>query len=166
MEQLIGRLTELLDAETVIYEEILKLSKSKTDNIVEGKISELEEKVKFEQGLVAQIIKLETEREKIVGDVAGRLNLDEKTLTISKLIKKLEKDKKTKLEESYKRITKTLEELKNVNDLNSKLIKNSLDYIEFSVNLISNASNFGSNNYGGSGKPQEGHKKNLFDLKL
>jgi len=43
-------------------------------------------------------------------------------------------------------MTSIIEEIKNINEVNSRLIKNSIDFIDFSINILTSA-NLGGNNY-------------------
>lgn len=162
---LINKLIEILDKEAELYNDILKLSNNKTDIIVEGKVSELESMVKVEQTLVLQIAKLEDVREELVNAAADQLELNKQDLTISELYKHVEGELADKLNECRNRIAAVMDELKNTNILNARLIKNSLEYIDFSLNLLS-AADSGTNNYGNTGVVNDGKKKSFFDIKL
>lgn len=163
--QMINELINVLDQENRVYDSILKISKSKTNIIVEGKVSELENIVKLEQSLVLQMGRLEDMREKLVEKVAAQLNVKPADITISELMKHIKSDQAHKLKACQDTLNTTISELKNANDLNSKLIKNSLDFINFSINLVATV-DAGSNNYGHTGQVNDGKKKTFFDMKL
>lgn len=161
----LNELMDVLEKETALYEDILKISRNKTRVVVEGKIQELDSIVKVEQNIVLQIGRLEDKREELVARIRTELGLDSEQITISEIVKHVPEEQAVSLKASQEKMVNTLGELKNVNDLNSKLIRNSLDYIDFSVNLIS-AADISSNNYGESGQVNETKKRNLFDVKL
>lgn len=163
--KLINELINVLEQENSIYEDILKISKNKTNIIVEGKVKELENIVKLEQTLVLQMAKLENIRESLVEKLSGEMKLKPEEITITGLVKYLQDGEAGKLKAVQSKIGSTLSELKESNELNSKLIKNSLDYINFSVNILSDASS-GSNNYGNNGQVGDSKKKTFFDVKL
>ena len=54
LDNLINELISVLDQEARVYENILRMSKSKTNIIVEGKVAELDNMVKLEQSLILQ----------------------------------------------------------------------------------------------------------------
>lgn len=162
---LINELMEILNKEAAIYDGVLKLSKSKTDTIVAGKVAELEGITRLEQSLILQMGKLEDEREKLIDRLSVHLKIDASEITISSLEKLLQKDQADKLRACHKALDRTIKELSDSNDLNSKLIRNSLDYIDFSVNILSNTSAPG-NMYGNSGQESGSKKRNFFDVKL
>lgn len=162
---MIGKLVEILDKEAAVYEDILKLSENKTGIIVKGNVAELESIVKLEQSLVVQLGRLENVREEMVGRISAALHTEPSKVTISQLTTFIGAEESGKLQKCQNRLESVLTELKGKNELNSKLIKSSLDYIDFSINVISSNAATG-NNYGDSGSVAEGGKRRLFDVKL
>lgn len=162
---LIDKLIDILEQENRIYSDILNISKNKTDIIVKGKVSDLENIVKLEQSYVIRIDKLENERQETVEKLARELELDEEDINISGIIKKLDRENAQRLNACRESIMHTLEELKSLNELNSKLIKNSLEYIDFSINLLASADS-AVNNYSNSGKVNDSKKRSFLDMKL
>jgi hypothetical protein len=84
---------------------------------------------------------------------------------VSELIKHVNKQNAVRLKGYQEKLSKTVGELKNSNDLNSKLIKNSLDFINFSISLVTEVG-AANNNYGSSGQVGGSKKRSLFDVKL
>lgn len=163
--QLIHDLIKVLDQEAKAYDDILKISKNKTNIIVEGKVAELENLVKIEQTLVLQMSRIETMRENLVDKISAQLNIKSKDVTISEILKQLKGEEADKLKACQTNMTKVLSDLKNTNEVNSKLIKNSLDFINFSINLMTSV-DIGTNNYGTSGQANDTKKRTFFDMKL
>ena len=162
---MINELIDVIEQENRVYDDILKISKNKTGIIVEGKVTELESIVKLEQSLVLQMSRLENQREALVDKMSGVLKMKPEDITITGLARQLEADQARKLKHVQDKLVYTLKELKNTNELNSKLIKNSLDYINFSVNILTDAG-AGSNNYGNNGQVGDSKKRSFFDVKL
>lgn len=163
--QVVNELIKVLDHEAGIYEDILKISKNKTGIIIEGKVHELENIVKLEQTLVLKMGKCETVRDQLTERLSKQLNMEASKITVSELIKHVDDDLAGKLKRCQRGITAVIDELRNSNELNSKLIKNSLEFINFSLNLISSIDT-GSNNYGSTGYVNDTKKRNFFDVKL
>lgn len=161
----VKKLIDVLNKESAIYEGILKLSREKTEVIVEGKITELEGITRAEQAMILQLGKLEEEREALVGEYALRLGIKPEDLTVSELEKILPKEQSKELKDCSDKMTGLINNLRDTNGMNSKLIKNSLDYIDFSVNVLSNAGSSGDI-YGKSGQSNDAKKRNFFDMKL
>lgn len=158
-------LTDILNQENDIYDTLSRLSNNKTNLIVGGKVIELESIVKIEQSLVMKISKLEAEREKIVEALCGSLGIKPEEVTLSSLAAQLGKKESTQLKDCQEKMVNTIINLKNSNELNSRLIKNSLDYIDFSINMMTSIDTV-NNSYGSSGHSGDTKKRNLFDVKL
>ncbi len=158
----VRKLIGILDQESLIYNDILKISKNKKNLIVDGKVSELENLVKMEQALIVKIGKLESDREEEIKFIAQEYNAD--NLNITGLMKLIDNTQAKELEKSRNNMLKILGELKENNDLNCKLVKNSLEYIDFSINILSPAE--ADKNYSNMGKVNAPKKKNLFDVKM
>lgn len=163
-QELLNRLVELLEHEYEIFQNLLELSQKKTDIIVEGKVSELDKLVKLEQSIVLQISKLEAEREEIVKKIAQEFKIEDANLKISELKKYVNEENMKILEEYQNKMMEVIDKLNHVNQLNSKLVKNALEYIEFSFNLLSNVNS--SHNYTDKGDISGNTRKNLLDIKL
>lgn len=162
----LNRLVEVLGQEAAIYEDILNISLKKTNIIVEGKVTELENITKLEQSVFLKLSKLEDAREELVKKLSEELGLNGGEVTVSELIESLGSEKSKDLETCRNRILNALDRLRSLNELNSRLIRNSLEYIDFSINLIASADG-GSNNYGNSGQVSStAGKRSFFDMKL
>jgi flagellar biosynthesis/type III secretory pathway chaperone len=163
--QLIQDLVKVLDQEAKAYKDILKISKNKTGIIVEGKVAELENIVRLEQSLVIQIGRLEGKREELVAKLYEQLKINQQNLSLSELINNLnDAEAAEMLKVCQQELTKTIRELKNKNELNAKLIKNSLEYIDFSINLFASI-HAEDNNYGSTGTVGDTKKRTFFDVK-
>jgi len=161
----VNELINILTREVEIYQEVLKISKDKTELIVEGKINELDNMTKMEQAFVIDIGKLETLREKVVKGLSDDIGLNPSDITISEIINHLDKEQAQELEICKNNLLSIINEVKTVNDLNSKLIQNSIDYINFSINVLSSIPET-NNNYSNTGDAKEGMQRNYFDVKL
>ena len=157
-------LTEVLNQENEIYEALSKISSNKTDLIVGGKVNDLESIVKLEQSLVIKISKLEDEREKIVVKLSNLLGKNPEEVTISEIAAQLGKNESAKLKACQEKMLKNINNLKNANEINAKLIKNSLEYIDFSINMMTSIDSV-TNSYSSSGHSGNTKKRNLFDVK-
>lgn len=162
---LVERLIEILDKEKNIYESILKLSIDKKDVIVSGKVSELEGMTRLEQSIILKLGKLEEEREELAGELAAALKIKPSEITLSGIVKLVPEKLGSRLKYCQESLLKTVSDIRNTNTLNSKLIRNSLDYIDFSINILTNAGVSG-NSYSNSGQSNDPKKRNFFDIKL
>ncbi len=154
MEALSVRLIEILEEENRVYSDILDISRRKTRIIVDGKVDQLDRLTRTEQQMVIGIGRLEKEREGIIRQLAGHMGVERKDINIDMLRDRLRGGLKDRLSKAKDEIGKTLDELKKVNELNSQLIQKSLEYIDFSINLI--AGDASRSTYsGGKGKDRK-----------
>jgi flagellar biosynthesis/type III secretory pathway chaperone len=165
MDSLINELTSVLEQEAKLYNELLAISKNKTPVLVEGKVTELENIVKVEQSLVLQMSKLEDQRENLIGKISEAAAVKPEELTVTELIRHVDREQGEKLEAAKNDILNATAELGNANQLNIRLINNSLDFINFSMNLIVSPGSE-DNNYNVGAEKSRKKTKSLLDLKI
>lgn len=157
------KVIEILKKQLEIYKEILKISEEKTDIIVEDKIEQLKTMADREEVLVGQYITLEKQRIAVVKEFAKSQGINE-VLRVDDLCRYFPNnaDEMQKLKSEILEVTKNI---KIKNSVNQELIKNSLDYINFSVGLIT-GTNRGTGTYGKGGNQLKGEARNFLDLSL
>ena len=157
------QMIEILKKELEIYKEILKISEDKTDIIVEDKVDLLKPMVEREETLVSEYISLEKQRIAIIKEFAESQGINE-VLKINDLCKYFPDDAEEmkRLKEEILDVTK---KIKIKNALNQELVKNSLDYISFSVGLITGTNN-GTGTYGRAGAHVQNEARKFFDISL
>lgn len=138
MASLMENLIHVLEDECKVYDELLELSIRKTPVIIKGDLEQLEKITDEEQEIVSKINHLDNQREEVLKDIAIVINKDVETLKLKKLIQVLENrpEEQRKLSTCHDQISKTLEDLKRVNDQNNVLIQNALDMVTFDINLV------------------------------
>ncbi|HKM03222.1 MAG TPA: flagellar protein FlgN [Lachnospiraceae bacterium] len=138
MASLMENLIDVLDKENSEYEILLALSTRKTPIIVKGDLAELEKITDEEQIVVSHINHLEKTREEIINDIASVINKDVLTLKLSNIIQMLESRpvEKKKLALVHDKLQFTIKNMVRVNEQNKQLIMNSLEMIEFDLNVI------------------------------
>ncbi|MDR3120875.1 MAG: flagellar protein FlgN [Clostridiales bacterium] len=168
-DRIADRLADVLERETLLYRDASDISAKKTEVIVRGKIEELDSLVKAEQAIILKIGRLEGEREGIIGELSAELDLDLEGVTLSDINARLGEASFQRLDGCQKQLAATLGGLKDTNDMNAQLIQNALDYINFSVNLITSDQS-GGNVYSPDGEEGGGKtaaaRKHIFDVKL
>lgn len=165
MINLISKLIDVLKKECEIYKEIRSLASSKKEIIIEGKVSELESLVKLEQSMLIRVGKLDRQREDLTGKITAELGLNNEDATITNICNKIDNKQAEELLSIKEEFMKVLKELKNMNELNSRLVKNSLDYINFSINLLGSSVTL-DNTYADTGQASGEKTKHFFDVKL
>ncbi len=141
MASLIETLIEVLDKENDEYEKLLDLSDNKTSAIVQGDVEKLQEILVNEQKHINQITALDKKREENVKDISNVLNLPKDNVKVDMIIGMLEKQPKERdaLRNVHLKLKRTLNQLMKINDNNKLLMKESMDMIEFELNLAQNA---------------------------
>ncbi len=144
MASLIEELINTLDLENSEYEELLKLSKEKTPVIIKGDVMVLNEMVAREQLHTDRLAVLENKRTQVVKDIATVLNKDVNKITIKDIIDLLKgQDKEQEaLADVYDKLKMTLNDMVVINDINKQLIEESLELVDFNINLINSINQF------------------------
>jgi flagellar biosynthesis/type III secretory pathway chaperone len=120
MERVFDNLVELLEDQKKIYEELLGLGKLKQTELVKGSIEVLESLNKQEEMLIFQIGRLEEDRFQCTNEIIKMYGLEENT----------------SLRELVKAMTELLIQMEKINSENIELIKQSLRFIQFSLDTI------------------------------
>ncbi|MDK2807216.1 MAG: hypothetical protein PWQ94_2380 [Thermoanaerobacterium sp.] len=128
----INDLFDVLDGEMLLYKDLLDISTKKTDVIIHGKIQELDNMTKVEGNIICKLSMLEEEREKILSGYD-----DTGEITISELCKMLPEDDAKKLKKIQKEFESLLKALNDRNELNKSLLQQSIEYVNYSIGLIS-----------------------------
>lgn len=150
MASLIEELVTVLTKEEEIYKALLPIAEEKTQIIIRNDLTALQRVTEQEQLVIEQVTALEHKRDEVIVNMGVVLSRDPATLTLKKIISLLEKQPKeqkqlAKLHDSLQDI---LKKLSNVNSRNQSLIEQSLEMIEFNMNLIqSTRMSPGSGNY-------------------
>ena len=157
------QMIEILKKQLEIYKEILKISEDKTDIIVEDKVESLKPMVEREETLVSQYISLEKQRIAIIKDFAKSQGINE-VLKVDDLCKFFPDDAE-EMKSLKAEILDVTKKIKIKNSLNQELVKNSLEYINFSVGLMT-GTNMGTGTYGREGAQLKGEARKFLDISL
>lgn len=150
MASLIEELVDTLKAEEEIYKELLPVSEKKTNIIIQNDLDALQEIVELEQLMIEKLNPLERKRAEVIANVETVLNKKPGTLNLKSMIELFEKQPKEQRELSllHDSLKTTINRLVEINDRNKSLIEQSLEMIEFNMNLIqSTRMSPGTNNY-------------------
>jgi len=133
-------LIDILQAQSELYSELLETSRQKKASLLSSDIEAIRLATVRENGLIGRLRKTESEREKITADLTAKIHIPASGLTLADLISRVD-DTATRgqLNDLRARIRSLMDELKAVNERNRVLINQSLEYIDFSMNLLRNA---------------------------
>ena len=137
MAGMINQLIDVMSEQTERYTELLGLAKEKQDVIIQNDIETLQKLTNLENMVISQNNRLEKKRMALVNDISEVLGHGGSEIDLATLLSLLDgQEEQAKLKDVGERIRSVLNELKEVNDVNNSLIQNSLDYIEYSLNVI------------------------------
>lgn len=160
------KFVDVLEKECELYSILLDLSKKKTQVIVDADIGELEKIVEMEERLIFELRNLEDKREEWVTDFAKQRGVTPEDVTVSYLVSQAEGQIQERLKQLQDRLYGIIEEQKQVNQINERLIRNNLEFIDFSIGLITGRGQAGSiySKTGGADTRQQG--RSLIDKKV
>lgn len=163
MKEYVDQLKLVLNEELEVYKKLLDITISKKDIITNNQIKELDQMTKVEQTLILQIGQLEESRETLTSNLKNHFGDQE--LNMQRLIDHLPEEDKDFLFDLREDLLKTLTVIDSENKLNKTLIEDSLEYVNFNLDLLTAVNNDGS--YENTATEKEvGSRKNLFDVKI
>ena len=170
MASLMEELITTLDAEEVLYRQLIPIEENKTRAIIANDLDSLRAITAQEHDLVDQTSALEHKREQVAVDIATVLGKDPKTITLEQIAEALKNqpDDQKKLQLIHDRLKKTVGRLQELNEQNGVLLKEAMEMVEFNMNVIrSTRMSSGSSNYSSSAAEVEGMapQHGVFDAK-
>jgi flagellar biosynthesis/type III secretory pathway chaperone len=138
MASLIDELIDTLNREDEEYNRLIALSREKTPIIVKGDLEGLAAVTDKEQSVVSVIQKLEKDRMSSMKDIAEVTNRSEEELKLTDLIELMKglPEEQKKLREVHDRLQQTMKTMTSVNEQNRTLLQNSLDMVQFEMQLL------------------------------
>jgi flagellar biosynthesis/type III secretory pathway chaperone len=139
MSTVLAELTRLLNQQKVLYEELLELAKEKQKILVKGSLEALDSLTKKEEALIFQAGKLEEQRYQCGRQVISLLGLKE-DVPLSEIKEKAPLEYKKPLETVLQELTGLFQDLTRLNEENTNLIQQSLRFVNFTMEVISQQS--------------------------
>ncbi len=154
----------VLEQQLGLYNQLLNLAKSKQPILVKGKIEDLDKVVKQEEVIIFQVGRLEEKRNAIQQALANHFALSAENMTAQELQKHIDQDGATRLRGIFEQLVKVISELEKINETNTGLIQNSLDFVNFYLNLLTSTDSTPS--YDEQDKNSGNRSSRLFDHKI
>ena len=138
MAGLIDELVDTVQKENDIYKKLIPIAEEKTRVIIKNDLDALQKITEQEQLTIEKINALEKKREEVIVNIGTVLSRDPGKLNMKAIIRLLEKQPKEqkRLSAIHDELAETLGRLVTINDRNKELINQSLEMIEFNMNLI------------------------------
>ena len=149
MASLMEELISTLSQEKELYLALLPIAEEKTKAIVANDLDLLQEITNREQLAVGRIGALERKRDEVITNMGIVLGRKPQELTLAELIRVTEKQPKDRaaLTELKDALGVAVKKLADVNERNNVLIRQSLDMIQFNMNLLQSTRMVQGNNY-------------------
>ncbi len=149
MAGLMDELVATLKGELQIYNELIPLADKKSGIIIANDTVKLAEITEEEQLAVEKLKALEKKREGIMANMRVVLNKRNSALKLEELIELMTKQPEAQKEliNVKKALKETIDELRTLNDRNTRLIKESLEISEYHLNMIRSSRSYIGNNY-------------------
>jgi len=149
-----------------LHVEMLELAKHKRQVLIEGKINELSKIIQIESNWVKKVGKLEEERMVVLQNLLKEKGLSFQHVTMADLSKILTSPKeKEQLQQMSSKLSEVMEEIKQINDLNTQLVQQSLDYIDHTYRMLFEDNKEEITYSNPKNKPMTKQKKSIFDQK-
>ena len=141
MAGMIDQLIVILTDQGTRCEELLGLALEKKDVIIKNDIDELQKITNLENLVISQNNRLERQRISLTEDIAEVLGKRGQVLDIAALIECMAgQPQQEPLRQAGNRLREVLGKLKEANDFNHMLIKNAIEYVDYSLNVIRTSS--------------------------
>ena len=138
MASLMENLIDILGQESREYEQLLALTRRKTQVIASANLEDLQKITDDEQEMVGRLSSLEKKRVEVTADIANVLNKDVAELKLSNLIDMMSgrPAEQEKLVAAHDSLKGTVRELQRINEQNKELLKDALEMVQFEMNLL------------------------------
>lgn len=166
MASLLENLHQNLDEQAEVFSCLIEFAQNKKQAIVKNDTALLQSYLSEENEIIGRSQRLSKERDKLLGDIAFVLNVKKNTVTLSELIDLINSPQdKERLISSKERLISLLNDLKQINDLNEELINCSLEYIDYSMNILRSYLSPEPSYYDCGGNEINSSSKMFFDTK-
>ena len=138
MASLMDDLTQVLEQETVEYKKLIELSGDLREALIESDVPSVERLTAGQEEVSNGIQSLESKRARIMNDIAVVLNKEPEELKVSMLEETLagQPALQERLAAVRTELKQTMDELKNINHTNQSLLRQSMELLEFDLNLF------------------------------
>lgn len=138
MASMMDDLTQVLEDETVEYRKLVELSVELKEALIASDVPSVERCTAAQEEVSNGIRSLETKRARVMNDIAVVLNKKPDELKVSMLEESLsgQPELQKRLAAVRIELKETMDELKRVNHTNQTLLKQSMELLEFDLNLF------------------------------
>lgn len=164
MSKLIDQLLLALNKEQEIYNEVISLAKDKQIAIVNNDLNLLEVIMKKEKTYSISLVKLEQIRSKTIDQLVKEYHMMEIN-ALTDLYPFMSDQEVRKVDSVRTKLINTVGLLGQKNELNRQLLEQSIEQVEFDLNLITTVGD-GSVNYKETASDMDVERRSIFDRKI
>lgn len=132
----IKQILVVMDKLNLMHHSLLKLAYHKTEILKTSSVENLDETMKNEQSHIAAISQLDVLRQKAVDDFFVERQIQVQDATISRILQYLTDEEYIALDSKRKELLLTIDTLRQQNDLNQKLLFQSLQFVNLTLDLL------------------------------
>ena len=139
MEHLLKKLLGLLEHATELYQSLFAVVKQEKDAVVDLNLQQLNRACKAKDNLLLKLRILEEQREQLMDRLAADLDCAPQEISLTQLSQWVEEPYAGMLRERSANLLSLIQALQEANQQNKFLLSHSLELIQGSYNLLSNA---------------------------
>lgn len=130
-------ITEMKE-EKELYDKLYELSSKKRETIIHQQLEEMESLVNQEQDVASELKNLENKRVRTLKDMSSVLGQDRVTLTVSQIIKLLNKhpEERSAIKQAKDELVRSAEKMQLMNQQNQILLQQAIEMTNFDMQLI------------------------------
>ncbi len=131
-----SRLINILEQQSSAYQVLVDLSKKLQEAIVVNNIAKIDSLIKMQMTIVMKLSSLESRRSKVASEISQQVDVPKGELSIKEIKKYLGEVQFSELENLEKTLNDKISALSEINSTNKMLIKNGLDLIDYSLEVL------------------------------
>ena len=136
--ELLTSLLGIMDDESRNYEVLLGILDDEKEVLIRSNLQELIASNTRKEIIVRKSLVLERSRRDVLKEIGASFNIQQSRITLSMLIKKAEGAQKEKLEELWRRLSNTIQDVLKKNKANQSLATASAGYVNSWAQLLQN----------------------------
>ncbi len=138
MASLVEELVVLLREENEDYRKLVEYGHRKRQILIDADVAELEKLTALEQAASDRLVAMGSRQAGLLNDIAIVLGKEKDQMTVTRLIAGLDSQPKiqAKLTEARDTLIESVDELKEINSINSVLLTQAIEMAEFDITLL------------------------------
>lgn len=137
MAGMITQLVEIMSEQSERYNELLGLTLEEKDVLISNDVEELQKLTNLKNMVITQNNRLERKRIELVNDIAEVMGHNQKDIDLATLMEIIgDQPESEELETLGAKLRENLGKLKEANNINRQLLEASLEYVEYSINMV------------------------------